>query len=111
MEYRRPAFPEVWGGESRLIISYSPEDAIQYISQDISSITVSVAAVKTVLISSLESLLVIVPVIRLADISFVTLVAGHVHAVTSVVQAPAAIAVLSARPIAIYISAANCFAK
>src|SRR5436190_13192372 len=69
-------------------MSYRPKDAVQHVCQDLGSGTVSCTAVKTVLVSALESLLEIVPVVRLADITFVTLVAGHVYAVTSPVQMP-----------------------
>jgi len=62
--------------KSRLVsVPYRPEDAVKHVSQDLISVAIPVAAVKTVLVSALESLLVIVPIIRLADIPFVTLVA------------------------------------
>ena len=98
------------GGEKRLI-SYRPEDVVEHISQDLISVAIPAAAVKTVLVSALESLLVIVPVIRLADIAFVTLVTQPEHTVTSPVHTPAAITVCPAGPITRYISAAHRLAQ
>ena len=70
MTTRSPLFAyAIW------LIPYRPEDAAEHVCQDLSSVAVPVAAVITVLVSALESLLEIIPIIRLADIVFVTLVA------------------------------------
>jgi len=51
-------------------MSCRPEDAVEHGSQDIGSGAISVAAVVSVLISALEPLLEIVPIVRLADMIF-----------------------------------------
>ena len=57
--------------KSRLVsVPYRPEDAVKHVSQDLISVAIPVAAVKTVLISALEPLLEIVPIVRLADMIF-----------------------------------------
>jgi len=104
-QYRRPDFLDTMGRLKSRLISYRPEYAVEHVSEDVTSIAISVAAVKTVLVSALESLLEIVPVIRLADIVFVTLVARPVHPVTLPAQAPAALTVFLTRPIARCVSA------
>jgi hypothetical protein len=103
-----------YSGEAKswlISVPYRPEDAVKHVSQDLISVAIPPAAVKTVLVSALESLLEIVPIIRLADIAFVTLVARPVHIVTSPVQTPAAVTVCLTGPIARYIPAAHRLAQ